>query len=145
MAGQWRPRGINKPWNNSCDFFAPTKTRETSLTLLSDERKRIAGQERDRRGHSVSAVLNASTALRPPNAKEFDRQASTDNLRRWFGITSRSHAGSGEVKFAVGGSIPSLSANMVAAASRAPAAPSACPCIDFVELTASRSACVPKT
>src|SRR5215469_15092368 len=72
MAGQWRPRGINKPWNNSCDFFAPTKTRETSLTLLSGERKRIARQERDRRGHSVSAVLNASTALRPPNAKEFD-------------------------------------------------------------------------
>jgi len=33
----------------------------------------------------------------------------------------------------------------VAKASNAPAAPSAWPCIDLVELTAMRSACAPKT
>lgn len=45
----------------------------------------------------------------------------------------------------MGGSTPCLRAKTVAAAANAGAAPSVWPCIDFVELTASRSACESQT
>src|SRR5271170_4921006 len=78
---------------------------------------------------------NARTAFNPPNAKEFESAHSTSAARATFGTTSRSQAGSAAMKFAVGGIILRESANSVAAASSAPAAPRACPCIDLVELT----------
>ena len=45
----------------------------------------------------------------------------------------------------VGGTTPSRSAPMTATSSIAPPAPSAWPCMDLVDDTASASACAPKT
>src|SRR5207302_1264042 len=88
---------------------------------------------------------NSNTAFNPPNANELESAHSTRAALGVFGTTSRSQAGSAVVKLAVGGMTPKCSAPTVAAASKAPAAPSACPCIDFVELTISRDTCSPKT
>ena len=54
---------------------------------------------------------STSTAFRPPNAKELEIAYSTCCRRATFGITSRSHSGSGSLKLAVGGRMPSRSAS----------------------------------
>src|SRR3989441_5821676 len=90
-------------------------------------------------------VRSASTALSPPKANELERAHSTWAARARWVMMSRSHSGSGSMKLAVGGSRPWCKAMTVATASSAPAAPRAWPCMDLVELTASRSACAPNT
>src|SRR5690606_12459895 len=78
-------------------------------------------------------------------ANELDSAASMAACLGWLGTTSRSHCGSGSVKLAVGGAQEWWIDSTEATASRAPAAPSACPCMDFVDEIISFSACDPKT
>src|ERR1700722_18775435 len=85
-----------------------------------DGRFATARIARDRFPH---ARLTANTALRPPNAKEFEMAWRSDAARATLGTTSRAQSGSGSWKFAVGGMVWVCSASAVAANSNAPAAP----------------------
>ena len=46
---------------------------------------------------SPYTFLNANTAFNPPKANEFDSAVRISRGRAWFGVTSRSHSGSGVV------------------------------------------------
>jgi hypothetical protein len=46
-------------------------------------------------GGGQGRARKASTAFRPPKAKDWERAASACFVRDWFGITSSSHSGSG--------------------------------------------------
>src|ERR1035437_408937 len=106
-----------------------------------------AAEHGDDDGHTdqCATARRARTALRPPKAKEFESAYSTWAARGWLGTTSRSHSGSGSLKLAVGGRMPSRRATMAARHSRAAAAPNAWPCMLLVELTGRFLTREPKT
>src|SRR5262249_20236384 len=87
----------------------------------------------------------ASVTLCPPNPNEFDSATSTSRFTEWFGAESRSQAGSGVNWLIVGGMTPWCSTRVQTANSSAPAAPSRCPVIDFVDPKISFFACGPNT
>src|SRR5205807_6442574 len=94
----------------------------------------------------VEVVLGrpkASVTLWPPKANVLDSTSSTGPTlgvpRTW----SRSQAGSGSSRLAVGGRIPRLTDSAATAASTTPDAPSRCPVNALIELTAGP--CEPNT
>src|SRR6516162_9916415 len=89
--------------------------------------------------------FTAMTALVPPKAKELLMAARMGRFRAQLGVTSRSHSGSSSSILTVGGTIPRRIASITAINSSAPLAPSACPCIDFVDEIDIRFASLPNT
>ena len=85
------------------------------------------------------------TALVPPNAKALLTAARIGRARAQPGVTSRSHSGSSSSMLIVGGTIPRRIASMTAINSSEPLAPSAWPCIDFIEEIDRRLASSPNT
>ncbi|GAA3486445.1 hypothetical protein GCM10018987_05240 [Streptomyces cremeus] len=75
----------------------------------------------------------------PPNAKELESTTSGRPSRPASGTTSRPNGEATPRVLTVGGSTPRSNARVLTTASTAPAAPSVCPMIDFVELAGGMS------
>src|SRR3954468_10542103 len=85
-------------------------------------------------------LRNTSEAFAPPNPNEL--LSAYSNFLSIGSVTNGNpHAGSSVLVPQVGGSQPSLNAMMHTIASAAPAAPSKCPMLAFVELTSTSAAC----
>src|SRR5207245_2995623 len=79
-----------------------------------------------------AALRTASVTLWPPKPNEFERATSTRRSTALLGAESRSHAGSAVNCLMVGGMTPFWLASAQIPSSRARAAPSRRPVIDFV-------------
>src|SRR5438477_9886520 len=80
-----------------------------------------------------------------PKPRQLQSAASISAARPWFGMKSRSHAGSGSQRLMVGGRKPRSMARAAVTTPAAPLAPCGWPIMDFTDDPGTRSARSPKT
>src|SRR5262249_26934549 len=130
---RWAAPGARYHWPRSGENVGTYRDgpRNPDAVMVSDVKPTVARPRLPHYLYQCSKRFTATTALVPPNAKALLMATRIGRARAQFGVTSRSHSGSSSSMLIVGGTIPWRIASMTAIISRAPLAPSACPCIDF--------------